>query len=68
MCIVPVVGPFANWAMPKGGVEILHDGITPFILAMMWYSCYPSWYLAFSLYISGEWTFLDFAFSFVVNN
>ena len=54
MCIVPLVDPFADWAMPKGGVEILHDGITLSILTMMWYSCYPSWYLAFSLCFSGE--------------
>ena len=29
---------FANWAMLKGGVEIVHDGITPFTLVTMWFS------------------------------
>ncbi len=52
-------------------VEILHDGITLrwhcTLSWYLWYSWHPSWYRAFSLYISGELVFLELVFRFVVN-
>ena len=49
----------ALWKFLYDGITLLDVVAFPFIMAVGWYSCYPSWYHAFSLCFSGERMILD---------